>query len=1445
MSYNNVPIIDVEITAQNKIKLTFSDNTVLESNSITFPVEVDGKITNINLQGNVLSFTGVNGAFNGNINLRDVFFQEGNNITLETSISDNVTTYVINSLNTQLTGDEVKDFVGEMVSNNTETNIEVVYDNINKKLNFVVTNPENTLLEAGDLISINDNTISHTAVGTIGDVTNVIPEGHYIKNINVYKGHITAIVTEVLPIGVGEANTITNVGTGAGFFKAKTGDVLSLKTILGSSNIEIEELDNEIKINFTGITQVNVTNHDTLDGAFLNNGVVTIVGTKISTVNIGGGFSLNGGTTKTTIGGVVHHNINFKTLIAGTNISMSSGTGIVTVNASVQGRIQESNASISTITGTGSEATPYEIITKESYLVFDVTSFLLANDITLENLQNVLDYPPNLLGITNEAFFADDITLDIIFPLGVSTWKRSGLNTFIFLNLQVNPNNVISNAVSNNPAALPLLLTTNNNYPFDKEFILRNFIFIGAVNVTTVDGVTTVEILDTISDGTETKINAGTGISISGAGTIASPYVITNIGGEPSAEGEINTGQNLGTGIGVFVDKSGTVLRFKSIKAGANIIVTEDTNDIFVALDPAFEATQIVEGNNVTITGVGSVANPFVINAVGDITNAASLGGMHIFRDKTGNTLNFKGISAGSNIHLTSSANVLTISSTTYNSTNVGATGLNVFRDKISSTFNFRKIEVTGNATASIINDTIVINVPNTEADGTETIIEAGTNITVTGNGSLATPYVLDVANFLIDLQNVAVSGFGLLKNINNNIVYLKKLISTDARIVIDETTDNVRFKLNALLQVTPNDTLNTYTENNNGTSAIKGVIITPQNLGNNGLEIFKEKTTTTAGGEKVLNLLFRKLDVSGIATINYINDVITINVPNTNTDTIADGSETKIQVQNDISITGAGTSASPYVLNTVIPVKNATNIGATGVNIFKELNGTNLQFRKINLTGIGSLAIVNDIITFNIPDTNTDTIADGSETKIEVQNDISISGIGTAANPYLLNVNIPLINLNNLTGGGESLFTSIVNKTGNLKQIKGLNTVNVTSDSNSVNIQSDVPIGNTLYVSKLGAEIVPVDMENNLNNCFLNIEDALNRAKNNDTIYVFNGIYDEVLTISSKTNLNIYLEKGVVIKGITANNTEGFNIYGEGSIVTDAATALLITNVLNTNININLYKIENTLTDTANCVLQNIENTVNLNIQYYNVDTGNLPLLVIDEVENINININELNTSKLRIIQATNILNFNYKGNIINNPDSFVDNFVFNLNEIINFSYYGNIKTTDNVIARLTNGNYRFEGTFISTTFYSVFYTGSVLENGTKLFIKGNLTAINSENIFTNGHLMDEEHFSLIKLDNFNLVTNTTINKFLIAYNNPTINWVAQNYQIYLICKDCNISVAFAIYLNNGSGNFNHIFFGHNSVLTLPAFYNGATPTILTTDGNLFNPLATFDFNL
>ncbi len=196
-----------------------------------------------------------------------------------------------------------------------------------------------------------------------------------------------------------------------------------------------------------------------------------------------------------------------------------------------------------------------------------------------------------------------------------------------------------------------------------------------------------------VPDGSETKVNAGTAIGVSGTGTTGSPYVVTNTA--PDQTVSITNGG----GIGV----SGTYPAFT-----------------LTATDPSTTN----ELQNLSLTG-------------------QSLG----ISSGTGVTLPIVGVTAGTGISVSTSSGNATV-------TNTG---------DLSSTNEIQRLDtfavVSGILRASLLNDGVPFSgVPLPVPDGSETKVNAGTAIGVSGTGTTGSPYV--VTNTAPD-QTVSITNGG------------------------------------------------------------------------------------------------------------------------------------------------------------------------------------------------------------------------------------------------------------------------------------------------------------------------------------------------------------------------------------------------------------------------------------------------------------------------------------------------------------------------------------------------------------------------------------------------------------------------------------------------------------------------------------------------------------
>ncbi|MEM6698642.1 MAG: hypothetical protein AAF599_09625 [Bacteroidota bacterium] len=80
-----------------------------------------------------------------------------------------------------------------------------------------------------------------------------------------------------------------------------------------------------------------------------------------------------------------------------------------------------------------------------------------------------------------------------------------------------------------------------------------------------------------------TRVVAGSNITITGAGDGGDPYVINSTGGGGGGSGEVNTASNIGGGEGLFASKSGVNLQFKSLFAGSGISLSSNANEVTIS----------------------------------------------------------------------------------------------------------------------------------------------------------------------------------------------------------------------------------------------------------------------------------------------------------------------------------------------------------------------------------------------------------------------------------------------------------------------------------------------------------------------------------------------------------------------------------------------------------------------------------------------------------------------------------------------------------------------------------------------------------------------------------------------------------------------------------------------------------------------------------------------
>lgn len=153
------------------------------------------------------------------------------------------------------------------------------------------------------------------------------------------------------------------------------------------------------------------------------------------------------------------------------------------------------------------------------------------------------------------------------------------------------------------------------------------------------------------------------------------PVAVTGTGGGGSA---INA-SNVGSGVGVFSQKTGDTLLFKTLKAGAGVTLTPGPSEVLIE-SPA---------NALTASNIGAL-------------------GSSVYAGKSGNDLQFKKIKAGSNVTVSETGDTITVSSSGGGG---GGGSLAVLDNGVSKTASATSLNLI-NATVSNVGDDVTISVP-------------------------------------------------------------------------------------------------------------------------------------------------------------------------------------------------------------------------------------------------------------------------------------------------------------------------------------------------------------------------------------------------------------------------------------------------------------------------------------------------------------------------------------------------------------------------------------------------------------------------------------------------------------------------------------------------------------------------------------------------------------
>jgi len=182
-----------------------------------------------------------------------------------------------------------------------------------------------------------------TGDGLYSDVTNGSIRFRSLQggqNVTLSKASDTITVDAT---SAGEANTASNVGSGTGAFKQKAGTDLEFKSLVGGSNLSISSGSDTLTLDASatypsvsdngssvrsGASDVNFgSNLSVTDDA---DGTVTVDASSSGETNTASNVGTGKGTFKTKTGS----DLEFKSLVGGSNLSISAGTDELTLDAS-------------------------------------------------------------------------------------------------------------------------------------------------------------------------------------------------------------------------------------------------------------------------------------------------------------------------------------------------------------------------------------------------------------------------------------------------------------------------------------------------------------------------------------------------------------------------------------------------------------------------------------------------------------------------------------------------------------------------------------------------------------------------------------------------------------------------------------------------------------------------------------------------------------------------------------------------------------------------------------------------------------------------------------------------------------------------------------------------------------------------------------------------------
>ncbi len=309
--------------------------------------------------------------------------------------------------------------------------------------------------------------------------------------------------------------------------------------------------------------------------------------------------------------------LQFKTISAGTNITIISGATVLTINSTATGGSGSSSSDSYWVSGTGINS--LMVINSSTNIAGGDYSFVvgknsigngISNSILNGNLNRILDSNPygTIINGANNTIqgtggyyssiingrYNNIVASNYSFIAGANNYISNSSVGTIFSQGGKIVSSIYSSIIGGNGnyiknASYSTILGTKNKTLTQSYTVLVPRLRISTLP--TITGTTKLLTVNTTGDVYQATLSAGTGIQIVQS---SSSSAIT-ISLTASTAGEINTASNLTGGTGIFNSKVGVDLQFNSLSAGTNINITTGATVICI------NSTTSGSGGGVTI----------------------------------------------------------------------------------------------------------------------------------------------------------------------------------------------------------------------------------------------------------------------------------------------------------------------------------------------------------------------------------------------------------------------------------------------------------------------------------------------------------------------------------------------------------------------------------------------------------------------------------------------------------------------------------------------------------------------------------------------------------------------------------------------------------------------------------------------------------------------------